>query len=152
VQPDQAERLVLLDAAIMETLRLTPIIPLVARRAARPATIGGVELPAGAIAVAAIYLVHRRPDLWPDPARFDPSRFVGKKIDPTHYFPFGGGTRRCLGMAFASYEMKIVLATILSRMDLAPAPGEPIRLVRRGITLAPSGGMPIVATRPSGSR
>jgi cytochrome P450 len=144
VQPDHAERLVLLDAAIKETLRLVPIVPLVARRLTRAATIGGTALPAGAFAVAAIYLVHRRPDLWPDPARFDPSRFVGKKIDATHYFPFGGGTRRCLGMAFASYEMKIVLATILSKLELGAAPGERIRLVRRGITLAPSGGMPIV--------
>jgi cytochrome P450 len=145
VLPEHADRLPLLDAAIKETLRLTPIIPLVARRLARSATVGGLELPQGAIAVASIYLVHRRPDLWPDPTRFDPSRFVGKKIDPTHYFPFGGGTRRCLGMAFASYEMKIVLATILSRMRLSRAPGKPVRLVRRGITFAPSEGMPIVA-------
>jgi cytochrome P450 len=144
VLPDHAEKLVLLDAAIKETLRLTPIIPLVARRLARATTVGGIALPEGSVAVAAIYLVHRRADLWPDPKRYDPSRFVGKKIDPTHYFPFGGGTRRCLGMAFASYEMRIVLATILARFDLAAAPGERIRLVRRGITLAPSGGMPIV--------
>jgi cytochrome P450 len=144
VQPDHAERLVLLDAAIKETLRLTPILPLVGRKLVRAATIGGLAMPAGAIAVACIYLVHRRADLWPDPTRFDPSRFVGKKIDPTHYFPFGGGTRRCLGMAFASYEMKIVLATILSRVQLGAAPGKPVRLVRRGITFAPSGGMPVV--------
>jgi cytochrome P450 len=147
VRPEHGERLVLLDAAIKETLRLTPIIPLVGRVLARPMRIGGVDLPAGVPVVAAIYLVHRRADLWPDPTRFDPDRFVGKKPDPTHYFPFGGGTRRCLGMAFASYEMKIVLATILARFDIAAAAGERIRLVRRGITLAPSGGMPIVVTR-----
>ena len=145
VRPEHADRMVLLDAVIKETLRLTPIVPLVARKLSRVATIGGIELQAGMVAVAAIYLVHRRPDLWPEPTRFDPSRFVGNKIDPTHYFPFGGGTRRCLGMAFASYEMKIVLATILSRFDLGRAAGERIRVVRRGITLAPSGGMPIVA-------
>jgi cytochrome P450 len=141
---DDVERLALLDAVIKETLRLTPIIPLVARRLARAATIGGHALPAGATAAAVIYLVHRRPDLWPDPARFDPTRFLGKKPDPSHYFPFGGGTRRCLGMAFASFEMKIVLATILARFDLAAA-SDRVRLVRRGVTLAPSAGMPIVA-------
>ena len=119
VQPEHIERLVLLDAAIKETLRLTPILPMVGRVLAKPATIGGVELPAGAVALASIYLVHRRADLWPEPRRFDPSRFVGKKADPTTYFPFGGGVRRCLGMAFASYEMKIVLATILARTELA---------------------------------
>jgi len=146
IEPDQVDKLVLLDAAIKETLRLTPIIPLVARHLKKPSTIGGFELPAGAVAAACIYLVHHRPDLWPEPERFDPGRFVGKKPDPTHYFPFGGGTRRCLGMAFATYEMRIVLATILARVELAAAPGTPVKLVRRGITLAPSGGMPIVVT------
>jgi cytochrome P450 len=141
------DKLVLLDAAIKETLRLTPIIPMVGRVLGKPMTIGGIDLPAGAVALACIYLVHRRADLWPDPQRFDPNRFVGKKVDPTTYFPFGGGARRCLGMAFASYEMKIVLATILARTDLAAAPGKKIKLVRRGITFAPSGGMPIVVTR-----
>jgi cytochrome P450 len=141
------DKLVLLDAAIKETLRLTPIIPMVGRVLGKPMTIGGIELPAGAVALACIYLVHRRADLWPDPLRFDPNRFVGKKADPSTYFPFGGGARRCLGMAFASYEMKIVLATILARTDLAAAPGKKIKLVRRGITFAPSGGMPIVVAR-----
>jgi cytochrome P450 len=141
------DKLVLLDAAIKETLRLTPIIPMVGRVLGKPMTIGGVDLPSGAVALACIYLVHRRADLWPDPQRFDPDRFVGKKADPSTYFPFGGGARRCLGMAFASYEMKIVLATILARTDLAAAPGRKIKLIRRGITFAPSGGMPIVVTR-----
>jgi len=141
------ERMVLVDAAIKETLRLTPIIPMVGRRIAQPTTLGGYELPVGAFAIACIYLVHRRPDLWPAPATFDPSRFIGKKIDPTHYFPFGGGARRCLGMAFASYEMKIVLSTILARLELAAAPGRRVRLVRRGITFAPSNGMPAVVVR-----
>ena len=146
VQPDQLDRLVLLDAAIKETLRLTPIIPMVGRMLGKPTTIGGYDLPAGAFALASIYLVHRRADLWPDPTRFDPERFVGKKVDPSTYFPFGGGARRCLGMAFASYEMKIVLATILARTELAAAAGSRVRLVRRGITFAPSGGMPVVMT------
>ena len=147
VSAEHLERLVLVDAVIKETLRLTPIIPLVARHVTRPTTIGGYRLPAGSIACASIYLVHHRADLWPEPTRFDPARFVGKKPDPTHYFPFGGGTRRCLGMAFASYEMKVVLASILAHVELASAPGARVRLVRRGITLAPSGGMPVIVTR-----
>ena len=88
IQPDHADQLVMLDAASKATLRLTPILPMVGRRLAKPTTIGGYDLPQGAVAVATIYLVHRRADLWPDPTRFDPGRFVGKKIDPTHYFPF----------------------------------------------------------------
>jgi len=144
---DDPERLVLVDAAIKETLRLTPILPMVGRRIAKPTTIGGYDLPVGAFAIACIYLMHRRPELWPAPTTYDPSRFVGKKIDPTHYFPFGGGVRRCLGMAFATYEMKIVLSTILAHVELAAAPGPEVRLVRRGITFAPSNGMPVVVTR-----
>jgi cytochrome P450 len=147
VRPDDGERLVWLDAAIKETLRLMPIVPLIGRVLARPTRIGGVDLPAGVAVAGAIYLVHRRADLWPEPKRWDPARFVGKKPDPTHYFPFGGGTRRCLGMAFASYEMKIVLATVLAQLDLEAAPDHRVRLVRRAITVAPSGGMPIVVTR-----
>jgi cytochrome P450 len=146
VQAEQIERLVVLDAVIKETLRLTPIIPMVGRVLGKPTTIGNVDLPAGAIALASIYLVHRRADLWADPTRFDPARFIGKKPDPSTYFPFGGGARRCLGMAFATYEMKIVLATVLARTELAPGSRAPVRIVRRGITLAPSGGTPIVVT------
>ncbi len=146
VTPEHVGRLEWLDAAIKETLRLTPIVPMVARKLARPARIGGHDLPEGVVALASIYLTHRRPELWPDPERFDPARFVGRRIDPYHYYPFGGGTRRCLGMAFANFEMKIVLATILSRVELQRAPGAEVRLVRRGITFAPSGGMPVVAT------
>jgi cytochrome P450 len=135
----------LLDAAIKETLRLRPVVPLVGRKLTRPEKIGGTELPKGAVALASIYLAHRRAETWPDPLRFDPTRFLDKKIDPYVYFPFGGGTRRCLGMAFANYEMKVVLATILSKVTLKEAPGSKVKLVRRGITLAPSGGMPVVA-------
>src|SRR3569623_126618 len=147
VGTQELDKLVLLDAAIKETLRLTPILPMVGRVLAKPATLGGVAMPKGSVALACIYLVHRRADLWPDSLRFDPNRFVGKKADPTTYFPFGGGVRRCLGMAFASYEMKIVLATILAKVDLANAPGKKIKLVRRGITFAPSGGMPVMLAR-----
>lgn len=64
------------------------------------------------------YLTHHRPDVWPDPERFDPDRFVGRRMDPYAFLPFGGGTRRCLGAAFASFEMKIVLGTVLARARL----------------------------------
>ena len=74
-----------------------------------PARIGGRELPAGVVVSPAIYLVHRRPDLWPEPERFRPERFVGVRPSPFTFFPFGGGVRRCLGAAFATYEMKVVL-------------------------------------------
>ena len=133
-----------LDATLKETLRLTPILPVVGRRLGAPACIGGRELPAGVIATPCIYLAHRRPDVWPEPDRFHPPRFIGVRPSPYAFLPFGGGVRRCIGMAFALYEMKIVLATVLSRVVLRAAPGSSVRVVRRAITLAPSAGMPVV--------
>src|SRR5207249_2011856 len=83
---------------------------------------GGLDLPAGVGVSAAIYLTHHRPDLWPDPERFAPERFVGARPSPYAFLPFGGGERRCLGAAFAMYEMKVVLAELLARVDLRVAP------------------------------
>jgi len=142
--PRHVPQLEYLDATIKETLRLNPIIPIVGRRLRRPMRVGGRDLPAGTIVAPCIYLTHRRPDAWPDPERFDPDRFVGQRTSPYAFFPFGGGVRRCLGMAFALYEMKIVVAEILARVALRAAPGYRVRVVRRGITFAPSKGMPVV--------
>ena len=147
VAPDQIGRLEYLDAVIKETLRLNPVIPDVGRLLAHPARIGGWDLPAGVAVVPCIYLTHRRPDVWPDPLRFEPERFIGRRPTPYEFFPFGGGVRRCLGMAFALYEMKVVLATILSHLELHAAPGYRMKLVRRSITFAPSEGMPVVVER-----
>ncbi len=134
-------------AVVKETARLSPVIPQVSRRLQAPTRIGGHDLPAGAVASPCIYLTHRRPDLWPNPARFDPERFIGVRPNPYAFFPFGGGVRRCLGAAFATYEMKIVLAQVLTRVELRAAPGYAVRTVRRTVTLAPSGGMPVVVER-----
>jgi cytochrome P450 len=147
VAPAQVGRLEYLDATVKETLRLHPIISEVGRVLARPMRIGGWDLPAGAVAAPCIYLTHRRPDLWPEPERFDPGRFIGRRPSPYEFFPFGGGMRRCLGMAFALYEMKVVLAEVLSRVELRLAPGYRMQRVRRSITLAPSKGMPVVVER-----
>jgi cytochrome P450 len=73
-----------------------------------------------------------------------PERFVGKKPSPYEFFPFGGGVRHCIGAAFATYEMKIVLAQVLTRTTLRLAAKKPIRVVRRSITLAPSEGTPVI--------
>jgi cytochrome P450 len=135
-----------LDATIKETLRLNPIIPDVGRRLTRPMRIGGWDLPAGAAVAPCIYLTHRRPDVWPDPERFEPERFLGARPKPYEFFPFGGGVRRCLGMALALVEMRIVLSRLLVQVDVQLAPGYRPRLTRRSITFAPSRGMPVVVT------
>lgn len=147
VEPAMLPRLAYLDAVVKETMRLRPILPIVIRRLAAPFTIGGHTLPAGASVVPCIYLTHRRADLYPDPERFAPERWLDdKKLDPYAYLPFGGGIRRCIGMAFALYEMKIILATVLSRAALRlPGGAEPI--IRRGITLAPKDGTRVVMDR-----
>ena len=116
----------------------------VARVVKRPVEIGGWRLPAGVAVAPQIHLVHHREEIYAEPARFDPGRFVGRRINPYEFLPFGGGARRCLGMAFALYEMKVVLARVLARADLALASARPVRPVRRAITLAPSGGVRVV--------
>jgi len=142
LDPQVVTRLEYLDALCRETLRLTPIVPLVGRRLTRPVRIGGFALPAGVVAAPCIYLAHRRPDRWPEP-----ERFLERKPTPYEFLLFGGGVRRCLGMAFALVEMKIVLAEVLSRIALRPVPGYQVHVVRRSVTLAPSQGMPVVVER-----
>src|SRR5262245_1690207 len=138
---EHVARLEYLDATVKEALRLDPIIPDVGRRLVRPMQIGGWALPAGVVATPDIYLAHRRPARWPEPQMFRPERFLGSRPGPYAFLPFGGGLRRCLGMAFALFEMKVVLARVLSRVELRVASGYRMRPVRRSVTLAPSRGM-----------
>jgi cytochrome P450 len=147
VANDDVAKLEYLDAVIKETMRLNPVLSDVMRIVKRPVRIGGIDLPAGTGVVPNIYGAHRRAATWPEPERFLPDRFLGRRPNPYAYFPFGGGLRRCLGQAFALHEMRIVLATLLARAELALAPGYRVRITRRNITWAPSEGMPVVLTR-----
>ena len=136
-----------LDAVIKETMRMNPVIPDVMRIVKAPIRIGSHDIPVGVGVAPNIYAAHHRADTWGDPYVFRPDRFLGTKPGPYEFFPFGGGMRRCLGAAFALYEMKVVLSTLLARTELAIAPGYRLRVVRRNITWAPSDGMPVVVTR-----
>ncbi len=109
---------------------------------------GGWELPAGTNIAPSIYLLHRRPDLYPEPDAFRPERFLGDDVPGTYeWIPFGGGVRRCLGASFALYEMRIVLAAVLEQVRLEPDRGlRPESVTRRAITFAPSRGARVVAT------
>ena len=144
---EQVARLVFLDAVIKETARLNPVVPVVARQLTSDLRVGNTSLPAGSIAAPCIYLVHRRPDLWEEPEVFDPNRFLGGRADPYRFFPFGGGVRHCIGAAFATYEMKIILARILSRVVLRQSPGGPVRVARRGLILGPSRDLRVIVQR-----
>jgi cytochrome P450 len=129
-----------LDAVVKETLRLRPIVPDVVRQLQRPMQFAGYDLPAGVHIAPCIQLAHRRAGVYPEPERFRPERFLGVKPDPYTWLPFGGGIRRCLGMAFALYEMKIVIAGVLDGCTLRLATPGTVRVVRRSVTLAPERG------------
>lgn len=136
-----------LDLVVKETLRLRPVIPDVVRKTQRPMTFAGFDIPAGVSLAPCIHLAHRRPESWPEPERFLPERFRGAKLDPYAWFPFGGGIRRCIGQAFAMYEMKLVLGTILPRAELRLATPGTVSAVRRTITLAPKHGTRVIIDR-----
>ena len=137
--PEAIARLPYLTAVCQETLRIYPIALICTPRMVKESVeLAGYKLEAGAVVVPCIYLAHRRPEVYPNPERFEPERFLKQKFSPYEYLPFGGGSRGCIGMAFSMYEMKLVLATILSRFGLALADQRPVHPVRRGITIVPS--------------
>ncbi len=145
--PDKLERLVAelergqreyLEAVVQETLRLRPVISIVARRLRAPVHIGEWRLPAGITVAPSIYLMHRRPEIYADPESFRPERFLGGQAPGTYtWIPFGGGVRRCLGGAFAQFEMTVVLAEIARQRRLRPARLEAEPVLRRAITETP---------------
>ena len=150
-RPDAMERLreeaeadgsEFLDAVVGETLRIRPVVPFTGRQLREPAALGGHDLPNGTVVMAAIYLTHMREDLYPDAHSFRPERFLDDPPETFSWIPFGGGTRRCLGAAFAQFEMKVALRTIMRMTELRPADPEPERMVRRNVTLAPARGTP----------
>jgi cytochrome P450 len=126
-----------LTATIQETLRLRPVIVLVIRKLTEPVEIGGYELPAGSRVTPSIHLVHRDPNTYSEPDRFLPERFLERPPGTYTWIPFGGGVRRCLGAAFAQFEMAIVLRELVKRHDLAPARPQAERPFRRAITETP---------------
>jgi cytochrome P450 family 110 len=139
-EPDAIAALPLLEATCTETLRLHPIVPDVARRLRAPMTLGRYTLPVGAGLSATISKMHSNPQLYPNPTLFDAKRFVGNKPPMFGYAPFGGGSRRCLGAAFATYEMKLVLATLLTSFDLELLDHNVVPF-RRNVTMGPRGGV-----------
>jgi cytochrome P450 len=127
-----------LDAVITETLRLRPVISVVVRQLTKSVEIGGHELPAGVRVVPSIYLVHRRPEIYPDPEAFRPERFLEQPPGTYTWIPFGGGVRRCLGGAFAQFEMSVVLRELVRRRArVQPARDGSERVFRRAITETP---------------
>lgn len=139
----ELERLAYLSAVCNETLRMHPIAPDLVRNVVTPLRVQGVEVPAGYGVGIPVCLLHGDAELYPEPQAFRPERFLERRYGPFEFLPFGGGHRRCLGAAFAEYEMRVVLATLLPRFELELTSSEPERPVRRNVTIGPEHGVPL---------
>jgi cytochrome P450 len=149
--PEAIAALPLLDATVREVLRLQPVFPFAGRLLGRPTKIGPWELPEGVAVFCSVFLAQRDPAVFEDPLRFDPRRFLGgRRYSPFEYFPWGGGTRRCLGVNFATYEIKMVLSRLLTRTRFELRNKGPIREVFAAAALVPSEGLPVAMTERRG--
>lgn len=139
--PEAFSRLPWLDAVCKETLRLYPVVPEVMRTLNRPWHFAGYDLPKGTSVGASVHLTHYNPELYPEPLSFKPERFNKRSYSPFEYLPFGGGHRRCIGAAFANFELRVVLAVALRGQRFECVRPEAPKVVRRNITLAPERGV-----------
>ena len=133
-----------LGATVKETLRSRPVLVDVARKLTAPVTIAGYDLPAGTFVLPAIGALHHREETFPQPREFRPERFLDTKTDNYAWIPFGGGVRRCIGAAFAEYEMRTILREFVEHADLRAAEPEPERVKVRNITLVPARGARVI--------
>jgi cytochrome P450 len=134
-----------LDAVVNETLRVRPVIDGVWRKLTAPALVAGHRLPTGTLVFPAIALVQTADDAFPDPEEFRPERFLDGSPAPYTFIPFGGGTRRCIGAAFAVMEMKIVLSTVLGRVKLRAAADRSEKPRVHHVTQVPARGARVIA-------
>lgn len=136
-----------LEAVMKETLRIRPVIDAAQRTMTKPRTVAGYELPAGIRVYPGILSVHQRPDLYPEPEKFRPERWLEDEPESYAWLPFGGGIRRCIGAALAQAEMVEALRVILPRVDLEPVRSDPDPVVVKGVTLAPKHGVRVRVLR-----
>lgn len=141
-------QLVFTRQVLYESMRLYPPVWLIARVPVEDDVLAGFKVPANSFVFISQYAIQRDPRLWPDPDRFDPSRFGPDKPTPPRYawFPFSRGRRQCIGDRFAEMEAILILATVLR--DFAVRPVESHEVVPEpSITLRPRGGLPMYVTR-----
>lgn len=135
-----------LEAVLKEAMRVHPVIAMIGRLLMEPATIGGIELPAGTYVTASIVLAHQDPAHHPRVEEFRPERFLEGEVHANTWIPFGGGVRRCIGAGFSLMEGVAVLRQVLSDYEIAVPAGSPERTVVRNITAVPKFGAQIIAT------
>lgn len=137
---EELAELPLLGAVVNEALRmLPPVYITLVRRSTAPFRLGQWELPADAKLVLSPLITHHMPEVWADPKRFSPARFLERKPTPYEFMPFGGGSRRCIGAAFSDLEMRLGLAMLLQRFSFGLEAGQRIDLQTRAITLGAKG-------------
>lgn len=134
-----------LDAAIKETMRLRPTVPVVARVLHEDLDVMGWRVPAGNAVAANILGVHHNEAVWERAHEYRPERFIGVRADTFAWLPFGGGIRRCLGASFATLEMRIVVAVVLRNLRLRHATGRAESMKRRAVTMVPRHGARVIA-------
>ncbi len=139
--PEALTQIPYLDAVVNESLRIHPVLPDLARKLRKDTELMGCKLKAGTAVGAVAFLTHRDPEIYEDPDEWIPERFLDHKFSPFEFYPFGGGNRRCIGAAFASFEAKVVLGTLLSAYHFELLDNRPLSVERRHITLMPRGGV-----------
>ncbi|CAN5188097.1 cytochrome P450 [soil metagenome] len=143
-----------LDALVKEVLRIRPPLPIAAGRVLdEPFTVGDHVVPPGTTIMVDAWGIHHDPDLYPEPERFRPERFLEREPEAYGWIPFGGGAHRCIGSALAMLEIKIALSEILRRVSLKPCERTPAPATRRAVTLVPYGGgrVRVSASAPTGT-
>lgn len=146
-EPNPAEiaRLPYLTAFCQESLRINPVFPITLPRTVEsPIELMGYEIEPGTMIHGCIYTLHQREEIYPHPRQFKPERFLDRSFAHYEFIPFGGGKRRCIGAALATFEIKLAIATILKNYEIALADQKPIELSRQTVTLVPKGGIGIV--------
>jgi cytochrome P450 family 135 len=133
-----------LDAVTKETLRIRSPLPVVSRLTKKPLELRDHIIPEETLVAACTYLTHHDPEIYPDPYRFRPERFLDLKAGTYAWLPFGGGMRRCLGSSFAMLEIKTVLRVVSENLWVTPTSSLPEAIGRRAITLVPKHGCEVV--------
>jgi cytochrome P450 len=136
-----------LEMVIDETLRMYPPAWIGPRRSIEPFELHGVRVPGGVMVNYCSWASHHLPEVFPEPARFRPSRFAPEAkaaLPKGAYVPFGGGSRTCIGMRFGQLEIKVIARAILSRFTLELEDPSLVPSIRQMPTLSPRGGLPVV--------
>ena len=134
-----------LDCVMNESLRLNPPLAQVNRECVNDYKFNDIYIPAGLQVIIPVYFLHRDPDVWPNPEKFDPERFRSPAKDGRHpyqFLPFGLGPRSCIGMRFALMEIKIALVKFLMKYKFVRSPETQVPLeILAGVTLIPKYGV-----------